>query len=406
MTLDAKLEKAVSDHSYPKMRLVFLTHPAAFAPVSMRRFAGMIMRGMTERGHEVEAWTSDEKIGRLRMPFAYARKWLGYFDQFLIYPRKLRKLVEQQPANTLFVIADQALGMWLPCLAHRPHAIHCHDFLALKSALGEFPENPTRWTGRRYQRLIWKGFSRGNAFISVSKKTRDDLHRFLPSNPKVSEVVHNRLNYPFRPMELAERISLLKTTGIEISEHGFILHVGGNQWYKNQKGVLEIYRSYAISYPKPLALWMVGCTPTNPLLNLAASIPNPGKVHFLIGLTNEQINAAYSHARVLLYPSLEEGFGWPVVEAMASDCPVITTNLAPMTEVAGEAARLIPRMPANGTDRGAWASSASGILQEVVRLNGSSRAKTLLQGRLNAARFDAKKALASYEGIYSREVMI
>jgi len=389
-----------------KMRLVFLTHPPSFGSVSMPRFAGMIIRGMAERGHRVEAWTSHPKIGRLPVRSAFIRKWLGYIDQFFIYPGKLRKLVNQQSENTLFVVTDQALGMWAPCLAHRPHIIHCHDFLALKSALGEFPENPTGWTGRQYQRLIRNGFSHGRAFISVSGNTQEDLHRFLPQVPKISEVVHNGLNHPFRPMELAERISLLKKTGVEISEHGFVIHVGGNQWYKNRKGVLEIYRDYAASYPHPAALWMVGDPPTNQLLGLSASIPVPGKVHFLSGLTNEQVNAAYSHARVLLFPSLEEGFGWPIVEAMASECPVITTNKAPMAEVAGEAARLIPRMPANAAEQARWARSAAEILKEVIHLSGSQRAKILYQGKLNAARFDTDKAIASYEQIYSQAMTV
>ena len=91
------------------------------------------------------------------------------------------------------------------------------------------------------------------------------------------------------------------------------MHIGGNQWYKNRKGVLEIYRAYVASTPEPLALWMVGAPPPAQLLELADSIPSSGRVHFLAGLTNQQVNAAYSHARVLLFPSLEEGFGWPIV---------------------------------------------------------------------------------------------
>jgi glycosyltransferase involved in cell wall biosynthesis len=384
------------------MRLILLVHPPSFDSASMSRFADMIKRGMIGRGHEVELWTSRQTFGRLPVQSLFIRKWLGYVDQFLIYPGELRKRVNQQPDDTVFVMTDQALGMWVSCFSHRPHVIHCHDFLALKSALGEFPENPTGWTGRQYQRLIWKGFSHGNAFVSDSGKTQEDLHHFLQSVPKISEMVHIGLNHLFRPMELAERISLLKQTGIEISENGLAIHVGGNLWYKNRKGVLEIYRAYATSYPNPSALWMIGSPPTDQLLNLAASIPSPGKVHFLSGLTNEQVNAAYSHARVLLFPSLEEGFGWPIAEAMASGCPVITTNLAPMTEVAGGTARLIPRMPPNGTEQKTWARSAAGILDEVVRLNDNSRSKILHQGRLNAARFDTETALASYEKIYCR----
>jgi len=385
-----------------KIRLVLLTHPASLASESMPRFAGMIGHAMVKRGHEVEMWTSPQKLVLPFIRSAFVRKWLGYADQFLIYPRELCRKVNRQPKNTLFVVTDQALGIWVPRLAHRPHVIHCHDFMALKSALGEFPEHSTSRTGQCYQRLIRKGFSRGKAFISVSKKTREELHRFLPQAPPISEVVHNGLNHPFRPMELAERISLLKKTGVEISEHGLIVHVGGNQWYKNRRGVLEIYRAFAAAHPHPPSLWMIGATPTDQLLNLAASVPAPGKVHFLSSLSNEQVNAAYSHARVLLFPSLEEGFGWPIAEAMASGCPVITTDAAPMTEVAGDAARLIPRMPADAAGREAWAKFAAGILNELVIMNQTSRANLLVKGKLNAMRFDAEAALVAYERIYEQ----
>jgi hypothetical protein len=409
----------------------------------MPRFAEMIRRGMVARGHQVESWTSRERLGRLPVRSAFVRKWLGYADQFLFYPRELRQRINQQPENTLFVVTDQALGMWVPCFAHRPHVIHCHDFMALRSALGEFPENPTGWTGRQYQQLIRKGFSQGKAFISVSGKTRDDLHRFLPQPPQVSEVVYNGLNYPFRAMELAERLALLQKVGVEISGPGHVLHVGGNQWYKNRPGVLKIYRAYVAAHSghepgplnpafspaggegarrtdegdrelktrnfvgensQPAALWMIGSPPTDELLNLAASISAPGKVHFLSGLSNEQVNVAYAHARALLFPSLAEGFGWPIVEAMASGCPVITTDLAPMTEVAGAAARLIPRMPKDAHGQDMWATAAAEVLNEVVGLDETGRAELLAKGKLNAARFDAETALDAYEKIYARVI--
>lgn len=382
------------------MRLVLLMHPSSLGSVSMPRFAGMIRRAMIARGHEVEAWASPQKFAALASRSPLVRKWLGYMDQFVIYPRDLKRQVNRQPDNTLFVVTDQALGMWVPQLAHRPHVIHCHDFMALKSALGKFPENPTGWTGQQYQRLIRNGFSQGKVFISVSNKTRDDLHHFLPRAPKVSKVVHNGLNHPFRPMDLAERMALLKPTGIEISESGFIVHIGGNQWYKNRLGVLKIYQALVAANPHPPALWMIGSKPTDSLLKLAATIPSPGKVYFLSDLANEQVNAAYSQARALLFPSLEEGFGWPIIEAMASGCPVITTDTAPLSEIAGGTARLIPRMTQNPTAQIAWANGASKVLYEVLRLPEDQRFNLIEHGNLNAARFKADTAIAAYEEIY------
>ena len=57
---------------------------------------------------------------------------------------------------------------------------------------------------------------------------------------------------------------------------------------------------------------------------------------------NEALAALYSGAELLLFPSLEEGFGWPIIEAQASGCRVVTTGKAPMTEVGGNAAFYLP----------------------------------------------------------------
>jgi glycosyltransferase involved in cell wall biosynthesis len=75
------------------------------------------------------------------------------------------------------------------------------------------------------------------------------------------------------------------------------------------------------------------------------SSPYKADIHWLSGIDDEHVAHAYSGAAVFLFPSLGEGFGWPIAEAMASGCPVVTTDEAPMTEVAGEAGFLIPRRP-------------------------------------------------------------
>src|ERR1700723_3377469 len=60
-----------------------------------------------------------------------------------------------------------------------------------------------------------------------------------------------------------------------------------------------------------------------------------------VGLSNEHLQVLYSCALATLFPSLEEGFGWPILEAQACGCPVVNTDRRPMNEVAGDAAILI-----------------------------------------------------------------
>ena len=104
-------------------------------------------------------------------------KWAGYVDQYLLFPRALRRAMRHDAAGTLYVFCDQALGPWLPAVLPRPHVVHCHDLLALRSALGDIAEHATSPTGRVYQRYIRRGFRRARHFISISERSRDDLHR-------------------------------------------------------------------------------------------------------------------------------------------------------------------------------------------------------------------------------------
>jgi glycosyltransferase involved in cell wall biosynthesis len=369
----------------------------------MPRFAEMIGEGMKSLGHEVRYWTSQQNFfSRISSSSPFVTKWLGYGDQFLIYPWHLKQAVSRMPDDTLFVVTDQALGMWVTHIAHRPHVIHCHDFLALRSSLGEFPENPTGWSGRQYQRLIREGFSKGSNFMSVSEKTRTDLHRFLPKKPADSEVVYNGLNHPYAPMPEAVALELLNPKIPDVSPSA-IIHVGGNTWYKNRKGVLEIYQAYIERTEAPKPLWMIGAPPTELLEDLASRIPAPGKVIFASGLSNEELNAAYSLASVLLFPSLEEGFGWPIVEAMACGCPVITTDQAPMTEVGVDASFYIPRKPyGNRQEMDRWSRDAAERLGQVLELSSAERAQRIALGVRNAQRFTTEGALEAYERIYQK----
>ena len=379
------------------MHIVQFVHPDFLNSKSMPRFAQMIAEGMRARGHLVDIWTARPLAYSVPAP-AWLKKWLGYIDQFIFFPVLVRWRLRWLRADTLFVFGDQALGPWVPLVARRPHVIHVHDFMALRSALGEVAQNPTGWAGRQYQALIRRGFSGGSCFVSVSDNTRRQLSRFLPHPPPVSEVIYNGLNYPFRPMGTAEFTAELLPAGLVPPPQGFLLHVGGNEWYKNRQGVLSIYDAYARQTTNPLPLWMVGTEPSAALKEHALRIAPQGQVRFLSGLSNKQVCAAYSAARLMVFPSLAEGFGWPIAEAMACGCLVLTTGEAPMTEVGGDAAFYIPSSAT--CDPAAWAEQAGERISEVLRLAPDASNSRRQSGFQQVAKFDAEQTLNAYEQIY------
>jgi len=383
------------------MKIVIFTHPNFLASQSMPRFASMIIEGMKERGHEVSVWTA--------CPFFYNfpvhqrfKKWLGYLDQFIVFPIQIKLRIKQLPADTLFVFTDQALGPWVPSVSLRPHVIHVHDFMALRSALGEYPQNKTGWMGKQYQAMIRRGFAYGKSFISVSQKTQNDLERFLPPEQATLEVVYNGLNFPFRAMPQAESVALFPDRRIEELTAGFLMHIGGNQWYKNRVGVLELYEAYAKHVKKPLPLWMVGAPPTKEMNEIVLRIGSVGTVIFLSELSNDQVCAAYSLASLFIFPSLAEGFGWPIAEAMACGCLVITTGEAPMTEVGGEAAFYIANE--SGEKPLEWENRSVKVIEQVLALTQDEKQGRREKGFTQAAKFDAEQTLKQYEHIYQRVI--
>jgi len=380
------------------MRIVIFTHPAFTVHQSMPRYAKMLADGLRTRGHTVEIYSPDAYFSKLPAP-AFLKKWLGYIDQFLIFPAIIKKRVGRHN-QALYVFSDHALGMWVPIVKHLPHVIICHDFLAQRSAAREIIQNQTGKTGRLYQKLIRKGYSQGKNFISVSKKTQQDLHRFLGFVPPVSKVLYNGLNNTFVPLDVNKsRQAVGKAIGIDVLD-GYILHIGGNQWYKNRSGVVKIYNAWRAMFNNALPLLLIGLDPASDLKQAIETSPHRNDIFPLADITDDNLNSAYSGASVLLFPSLAEGFGWPIAEAMASGCPVVTTNEAPMTEVGADAAIYIHAEPLNVSEKIKWAEESAKVLNDVIIMEDQERLNLIGKGVDNSRRFNTDAALDKAEKIF------
>ena len=385
------------------MNIVIFTHPEFLGSLSMPKFANMIAEGMRSEGHQVSVWQVKPRCYNL--PFLRkGKKWLGYLDQYVLFPLEVKKRLKACPADTLFVFTDHALGPWIPLVKGRPHVVHCHDFLAQQSSVGEIAENPVSLTGRLYQSYIRQGYRQAENFISVSYKTREDLHRSLSVQPKLSEVVYNGLGESYFPRNsFQSRSAFGRRVGLNLSA-GYILHVGGNQWYKNRTGVIEIYNAWRAFTKQPLLLLLIGRAPSVNILNSWSRSAYKNDIHILPDISDEFIPVAYSGSTVLLYPSLAEGFGWPIAEAMASGTLVITTDEAPMTEVAGDAAFLIPRKPRGMQAAREWATDAAGTLDRVVSFSDGERQLLVSRGISASSKFGMVNAIGEVCSIYTRIV--
>ncbi|HTV13389.1 MAG TPA: glycosyltransferase family 1 protein [Acidobacteriaceae bacterium] len=318
------------------MRLVLISNYIPESSQSMLRYAQMLSRILEGRVEEVRVVHPPALVGRL--PFL--RKHLGYVDKFLLGPWWLRW---QCRGADVVHVCDHSNAMYLPCAGRTPALITCHDLIAVRSALGELESIGLRTgiTGRILQRWIRSSLARAGYVVCVSAATEKDVLR-LASGPHMKmRVVHLPLNRRYAPAT-TERIRAVRAKFGLGPEDPYFFHVGTNDRYKNREGVLRIVAELR-KYPQFQAFRVVlaGKPWTGALSELVGSLGLEGTAIEGGFVTDEELEALYTGAAALLFPSLIEGYGWPPLEAQACGCPVITTHRGSLAEVAGDAAIII-----------------------------------------------------------------
>ena len=111
---------------------------------SMQRFADVFLRGLPPVGVKVEL-IRPEIVWNRRAGSPGIAKWLGYADKYLAFPKRLRRHIAASRPDVVHV-CDHSNSMYLRSAPAGRRLITCHDLLAVRSALGEIPQNPTRFT--------------------------------------------------------------------------------------------------------------------------------------------------------------------------------------------------------------------------------------------------------------------
>ncbi len=324
------------------MRILLVANYQPDRQRSMARYAELLCEELRKRGHTVRL----TRPGPIATRFVGAGnplfRWLAYLDKFVFFPPLLRPRARH--ADVVHV-CDHSNSCYLRWTGRTPNVITAHDVLAIRSALGHFQQNPTRRSGVLLQRWILRGLARARRIICVSEKTRRDLETILSAPPRM-EVVANAVDRAFTPARPEEVAAVRASLGLAPEEQ-YLLHVGNDNWYKNRPGVLRIMAELR-KHPlfRNTRLVMVG--PALPPALRKAAQALDGAVVQCVAPPDEQLRALYTGALTLLFPSLEEGFGWPILEAQACACPVITSDRSPMTEIAGNAAIFIDPEDAAG----------------------------------------------------------
>ena len=268
-----------------------------------------------------------------------ARKWLGLVDKFILFPLALRKLA---PHYDLIHICDHTNAPYVLALGGSRVSLTCHDLIPIKVLTGEVEGQSLPLTGRLLQQLVRFALKRIKHVVHVSEATRADFHRLI-GQPAGSEAVIANPVIGFGTMGKDRAAHVLNQAGLP-TDRAFLFHIGSNLWYKNRSGVVRLFgllrRNHEWAAAVPDAL-MICAGPPLPETVIAEAQDWRENLVMINEPSPELIEALYMRAKALLFPSLDEGFGWPIVEAQACGCPVITSDREPMRSVAGPASLLI-----------------------------------------------------------------
>jgi glycosyltransferase involved in cell wall biosynthesis len=221
----------------------------------------------------------------------------------------------------------------------------------------------------------------------VSENTRRDLLSLVELEPARVVTIPNAVFQPMRPV-MDEECSAVRAR-LGLPAHGpIILHVGSNSFYKNRMTILEVFARVAARHPGALLLF-VGPRSTD-LVARTAALGLEKSVHFAERADRANMAAIYSAASVLLFPSLYEGFGYPVLEAQLCGTPVVCSNAGSLVEVGGDAV-----MTASPRDTEGLALSVDCLLKDP-----QLRERLGRTGMVNARRFELQCWRESHDRLY------
>jgi len=295
--------------------------------MSMERFADEIVNSFLREG-EVQPrpvtvhTTMANCVRRLQTPYARAVRFVGY-------PLRVATLAARMGAD-LFHIVDQGYADLAAVLPKRRTVVTCHDLMLLRAE-----EGGAGFRGRRstLARFRWStSFLRRVAHVACdSECTRGDVIRLCGVDPQRASVIPLGVRPMFAP--LGDKVVKQLCAGLGHPPQRRLLHVSSGQGYKNAATTIRVLATLRRS-GADVALVRAG-TPLAPQdLALCESLGVADAVIDLHHVSDVRLVELYNACDVLLFPSFYEGFGLPVLEAMACGTPVAASNTPALVALA------------------------------------------------------------------------
>ena len=271
----------------------------------------------------------------------------------------------------------------LPLRCPVPAVATVHDLTAL--LLPETHTLKVKWSLLPFLR---PSFEAARRLVTISQATADDLAFHFPQCREKIRVVYPGIDPEFQPGEPVEIAATRTELG---APEGYVLYVGTLEPRKNVGALLEAWEVLRASNPRMLPLVLAGPYGwgSERLARRIQSL-SPQGVLSLGRIERSRLVRLFQAARVFVYPSLYEGFGFPAAEALACGVPVVVSNSSSLPEVVGDAGVLVePR------DAAALAGKIAAILGDPGR-----EAELRARGPAQAGRFRWDRAAREMEEVF------
>ncbi|PSB06680.1 glycosyl transferase group 1 [Pleurocapsa sp. CCALA 161] len=259
-----------------------------------------------------------------------------YYERFYHHPQA----VKQVDADLFHIIdhSDAHIAYGLKKIG-KPVVVTCHDLVQF--IYPEIMKNQARFPA--FSLAVWqycvKGITVADSIIAVSSNTAKDVAHWLNISPAKIEIVPNGVDTVFNIPD-KKTVTDWKQQYAKSPDEICLLHVGSNQQRKNIETVLKVIKAIA-EQGIPVRLWKVGGDfHLEQEQYIKANNLSP-HITFVSNPEREAVINFYCAADALVAPSLYEGFGLTVLEAMACGTPTITSNVSAIPEVVGDAAVLV-----------------------------------------------------------------
>ncbi len=315
---------------------VLLPNVGGFPSESMRRYARELSTALRELDDP------DWKFQEIHCDPGPAG-WLGAsmasrYARFLKYPAMIRSF----RGGDVFHIVDHSHANLAVSAPRGQAVITCHDIIPLLAAKGLLDMPHPALTRFMFPLRVWC-MKRCRKIIAISQSTKRTLVEVAGIPADQIEVVYYGCNPAFFPdpaSREAERREFLEKNGLPANAR-LILHVATPTRYKNTPAILRAMR--ILRHDPRVWFVRVGAPFFEDEEQLAGELGIRDRICHLGQIANDDtLGTAYRTADVFVFPSLFEGFGWPVLEAMACGTPVVVSNVASLPEVVGSAGMTVP----------------------------------------------------------------